>query len=167
MLRCLLMCMHAQVWSEEGMKARGVETGWRVILKPGELLYIPAGCPHALRQCVICLRPHQIIFLTCCCRLITNSPAKKGHRCRFAVICSDANSTPSLAIGINYVDNLNKHRVRLDATLHSLEAETLDQIAAATVATALAEDCDSSTSSEEHGKQDTNRRSTKRKMDEL
>jgi mannose-6-phosphate isomerase-like protein (cupin superfamily) len=34
------------------MAARGVEGGWRGTVQPGELLYIPAGCPHALKQYV-------------------------------------------------------------------------------------------------------------------
>ena len=38
------------VWSANAMAALGVETGWRVAVQPGELLYIPAGCPHALRH---------------------------------------------------------------------------------------------------------------------
>ena len=44
---------------------------------------------------------------------------------------------PSISIGINYVDDLNKQRALLDATLFSLGEENPDQVAAAAVATAL------------------------------
>jgi hypothetical protein len=55
--------------------------------------------------------------------------------------CSDVEeSEPSLAIAVNYVDDWNRQRARLDATLVSLGGDEPANLAAAAVAAALADD---------------------------
>ena len=56
------------------------------------------------------------------------------------VICcirSNKEDAPSISIGANFIDDWNKQRASLDATLFALGNETPDQMAAAAVAAAL------------------------------
>lgn len=85
-------------------------------------------------------------------------------------------STPSISIGVNYIDDWNKQRALLDTTLFSLGEETPDQVAAAAVATALLSEStpgtgaakyDSSASRQQLEEQRTERRSGRNGRDEL
>jgi hypothetical protein len=91
-------------------------------------------------------------------------------------LCRNDDSTPSISIGINYIDDWNKQRALLDTALFSLGEETPNQIAAAAVATALASESNpgmgtaeyySSASSQQLQRPGTQQRSVANDRDEL
>ena len=82
------------------------------------------------------------------CRHVTLCDATDMHAVRSWILpcsnfrcdvlnCSNKEDAPSISIGANFIDDWNKWRASLDATLFSLGNESPDQIAAAAVAAAL------------------------------